>query len=470
MFVKHKLQAKLELWLYNFKLVYLLAIFRDMLKTALDQEADKLLACVHCGLCLPTCPTYRVLGNENDSPRGRLYLMRAVAEEKIDISPTYHKHLDQCVGCRACETVCPSGVNFGHLLETARAEMVETKPEKLTLWTRIKNFFLGLVLKQVFTRKWLLELVWKTLKLLQQSGLTTLLLKSGLFKYLPAIEFALALLNKAESQLPAARKLLNLPPSQINEISDSEIAATYQVAQFTGCIMEGLFTETNRATTRVLTRNSCFVEIPSTQVCCGALHAHSGFHKTAIMLAKANIDSFIPVGSQNSFPIIVNAAGCGAMMKDYGRLLANDPEYAERAQAFSQRVRDVSEFLTTIDLHTGQPIKAKVTYDAPCHLHHGQAVRQQPIDLLRKIPGAEFVPLVGAETCCGSGGIYNLTHPTMAQALLKEKIENILQTQADFLVTGNPGCAMHIGAGLQLAGEQTLVLHPIELLDLFYSK
>lgn len=437
-----------------------------MLKTTLDKEADKLLACVHCGLCLPTCPTYRQLGNENDSPRGRLYLMRAVAEEKIDISPTYHKHLDLCLGCRACETVCPSGVNFGHLLESARAEMVETKPEKLDFWTRVKNFFVGLVLKQVFTRKWLLNLLWATLKRLQKSGLVSLLLKSGLFKYLPVIEFALTLLEKAESQLPKAKELFNTSESNT---SDNAFDIAYQVAQFTGCIMEGLFTETNRATTRVLSNNGCLVEIPSSQVCCGALHSHSGFHKTAVMLAKANIDTFTPIGSKNDFPIIVNAAGCGAMMKDYGRLLADDPIYSERAKLFSSRVKDVSEFLGTIDLRKAQPLNAKITYDAPCHLYHGQNVRQQPIDLLKKIPGAEFVPLIGAETCCGSAGIYNLTHPTMAREILSEKIENIKKTTAEILVTGNPGCAMHIGAGLQLAGEKTLLLHPVELLDLAYQ-
>lgn len=439
-----------------------------MLKTTLDQEAEKLLACVHCGLCLPTCPTYRQLGNENDSPRGRLYLMRAVAEQKIDISPSYHKHLDMCLGCRACETVCPSGVNFGHLLESARAEMVETKEEKLGLWARIKNFFLGIVLKQVFTRKWLLNLLWKTLKLLQRSGFIDLLLKTGLLKYIPVLEFALTLLKKAESQLPLARKILASDNITIEETSIEALEFNYQVAQFTGCVMEGLFTETNRATTRVLAKNSCLVEIPSNQVCCGALHAHSGFHQTAMMLARINIDTFMPKASTSNFPIIVNAAGCGAMMKDYGRLLANDPLYAERAQAFSERVKDVTEFLATIDIRKGKPIDARITYDAPCHLHHGQAVREQPIDLLRKIPGAEFVPLVGAEMCCGSAGIYNLTHPNMARQILSEKIENIKNAAAQILVTGNPGCAMHIGAGLELAGVKTLLLHPVELLDLTY--
>lgn len=443
-----------------------------MLKTTLDQEAEKLLACVHCGLCLPTCPTYKQLGNENDSPRGRLYLMRAVAEQKIDISPSYHKHLDLCLGCRACETVCPSGVNFGNLLESARAEMVETKPEKLSLWTKIKNFFLGIVLKQVFTRKWLLNLVWTTLKFLQRSGFVNLLLKTGLLKYIPILEFALTLLKKAESQLPLARKILASDNTQTGNIDSAQaleaIEFNHQVAQFTGCVMEGLFSETNRATTRVLTKNSCLVEIPGSQVCCGALHAHSGFHKTAVMLAKLNIDTFMPIGSTSNFPIIVNAAGCGAMMKDYGRLLAHDPQYSERAQVFSERVKDVTEFLATIDLREGKPINSRITYDAPCHLHHGQAVRQQPIDLLKKIPGAEFVPLVGAEMCCGSAGIYNLTHPSMARQILTEKIENIKNTAAQILVTGNPGCAMHIGAGLELAGVSTLLLHPVEILDLMY--
>jgi glycolate oxidase iron-sulfur subunit len=435
-----------------------------MLTAALEKETEKLLACVHCGLCLQACPTYKQLGNENDSPRGRIYLMRAVAEGKLDVSPTYHKHIDQCLGCRACETACPSGVRFGNLLEAARAEIAEVKPEKLNLQARIKQTIVGFGLKHIFTRPSLLGLGWRLMKLLQQSGLVTLALQTRLFSFSPRLEFIVALLEQAKSQLPEARDLVK---SEQAAIPCSQSAERGSVSQFTGCIMEGLFNETNRATARVLSACGFKVESPQSQVCCGALHAHSGFRQSAIELAKANVDLFVPRNSEkNDTPIAVNAAGCGAMLKEYGELLAEDPDYAGRARILSSRVKDVSELPGKSGVPACKRLPVRVTYDAPCHLYHGQGVRQQPLDLLRSIPGIDFVPLPGAENCCGSAGIYNITHPEMAGRLLEEKVENIKKTKAKILVTGNPGCAMHIGAGLRLAGEKILVLHPMELLDL----
>lgn len=433
-----------------------------MLEAALKKEADKLLACVHCGLCLPACPTYRQLGNENDSPRGRVYLMRAVAEGKLEVSDTYHKHIDLCLGCRACETACPSGVRFGNLLEIARAEITENNAERLSLSTRVKQSVTGFVLKHIFSRPRLLNIGWSVAKRLRRNGLVTLALDAGLFRFAPQLEFSLALLEQAGSNLPAARALTGR-----DQTAPPVIAPTRRIAQFTGCVMEGLFTETNRATTFALEQNGCRVEIPSQQVCCGALHAHSGFHSAAVALAKTNIDAFAPAGTDDDTPIVVNAAGCGAMLKEYGELLADDPHYSARARAFSARVKDISEVLA--HARCGGAVEARITYDAPCHLYHGQAVREQPISLLKTIPGLQFVPLTGADACCGSAGIYNITHPEMASRLLQEKLENIRKTGAQILVTGNPGCAMHIGAGARLAGMKLLVLHPVEMLSLSYE-
>lgn len=435
-----------------------------MLKTALEQESEKLSACVHCGLCLPVCPTYQQLGNENDSPRGRLYLMRAVAENKLTVSDKYHKHLDLCLGCRACETVCPSGVQFGHLLEMARADMVEQPPANLTSQTRTRNRLTRLILTQVFAYPLRLKVVCWLATLVQRSHLANIMLKIGLPEWLASLRLPLALLTQAQSQQKQARKLLNLG----NKSPLPPPPPTQTVTQFLGCVMEGLFTETNRATTRVLETNGCKVTMPPQQRCCGALHAHSGLHQEALALAKANIDAFsVPDNAQQ--PIIVNSAGCGAMMKQYATLLANDPEYAPRAQAFSKRVQDISEFLATQPLKLGHTLKLRVTYDAPCHLYHGQAVREQPIDLIKQIPGVEFVPLLGAETCCGSAGIYNIAHPEMAQKILADKLAKIKQTGAQLIVTGNPGCAMHIGAALYLDNQLVILLHPVELIDLSYQ-
>lgn len=433
-----------------------------MLKAALAQESEKILACVHCGLCLPVCPTYKQLGNENDSPRGRIYLMRAVAEGRLTQTPAYNKHIDLCLGCRACETVCPSGVPFGRLLETARAEIVDAQNQQVAPALREKDLFMEFVLTQIFTRPYLLKVVWAFSRLFQRSGLANLL--AGLFENMPGMQFPLRLLVQAQSNLAKAKEKLGVKESSPFTTS----ATTRKVAQFSGCVMEGMFSETNQATSRVLAANGCQVAFPANQQCCGALHAHSGLHETAVKLAKANIDAF---GNQHSDePIIINAAGCGAMLKEYGDLLAGDAQYAERARAFSRRVQDISEFLAKLPVKQGNALPVKVTYDAPCHLYHGQNVRQQPIDLIKSIPGVEFVPLVGSENCCGSAGIYNVTHTEMANKVLADKIENIKKTGAQILVTGNPGCAMHIATGLEEAGIDILILHPAELLDLSYRK
>jgi glycolate oxidase iron-sulfur subunit len=484
------------------------------LKTALHQESERLLACVHCGLCLPTCPTYRQLGNENDSPRGRLYLMRAVAEERLTPSAKYVQHLDLCLGCRACETVCPSGVPFGHLLETARADLVLQPPANLPLSAVRRQAVAQFVLGQLFTRPRLLALIWAMVRLLQRSQLVAKINQWQWLKHTPGY-FPFLLLENARSPLDHQRGRLltgtkrtttvekqpvdfnsfhsanqgtsrqNLPPVGIADnsafskavdtnngqpIDRLNCAAARPVAQFQGCIMEGLFAETNRATTRVLQRAGQSVVFPAGQGCCGALHAHAGLRAEAIKLAQANIESFVPANEPRSLrPIIVNAAGCGAMLKNYAELLHDQPDYAERARHFSQQVQDVSEFLATCPLPPTAPLPWRVTYDAPCHLYHGQGVRQAPLQLLQAINGLEVIPLAGSEQCCGSAGTYNINQPAMAQKLLAEKLQAIDQTQAQIVVTGNPGCAMHLAAGLQAAARPILVLHPVELLDLAQS-
>jgi glycolate oxidase iron-sulfur subunit len=470
------------------------------LKTALNQESERLLACVHCGLCLPTCPTYRQLGNENDSPRGRLYLMRAVAEERLVPTDKYNQHLDLCLGCRACETVCPSGVPFGHLLEAARADLVAQPPPNLSLQVVRRWALTRFMLEQVFTRPRLMAVLWAMVRVLQRSPIVSMINRLKLLQYTPGY-FPLLLLENARSNLGLAaawRQLTQLagqsvlPGNQLasdkievnkvvvnkaaaNKTAANEVAANKvaeangncTVAQFQGCIMEGLFRETNQATTRVLRRFGVKVTLPVGQGCCGALQAHAGLRDVAVQLAKANVDAFVPVDALlTKQPIIVNAAGCGAMLKNYGELLHDQPDYAERARHFSQQVQDVSEFLVTCPLPATDPLPLKVTYDAPCHLYHGQGVRQAPLQLLQAIKGVEFVPLIGSEQCCGSAGTYNINHPEMARKLLAEKLQAIDQTQAQVVVTGNPGCAMQLAAGLQAAERSVLVLHLVELLDL----
>ena len=408
--------------------------------TPLGDSASGLDLCVHCGFCLQACPTYLVLEDENDSPRGRLMLMRGAVEGELAVDdPALTTHIDRCLGCRACETACPSGVPYGHLLEATRATMAMKRPI---------GWVASAVLATMASAP-LRRVALGLAKLARSLRLTSLLAR------LPGrAGFAFAML---ESTRPVFRS---------HGGTRSSGAQAASVATLDGCVMEGLFAHTNAATQRVLARNGYrHVQAPGQQ-CCGALHAHAGDDVHAKDLARRNVAAFEQSGADF---IAVNAAGCGAMMKDYGHLLRNDPAWAERAAAMSARVRDVSELLAAAGPIPGGRLPVRVSYDAPCHLHHAQRVVDPPMALLRVIPGLELVPLPDADRCCGGAGIYNLVEPETSADVLRPKLENIGFSEVALVATGNPGCHMQIGAGLLRSGSRVRCVHPVDLLDYSYN-
>ena len=423
--------------------------------TVLAAEEQKLLACVHCGLCLEACPTYVATGNENDGPRGRLYLMRAVAEGRLEnTSQAFQRHIDRCLGCRACEQACPAGVPYGQLLEASREELLHAQPK--SDWT---SKLLRFVLRHVWLSPARLRLFFGATRLFRDLGLPRIMLKSGLARMIsPRAEFAMALL---ESSRPIFQ---SRPETQIESNPRAET-----VMLFKGCVGEGLFARVNQATTRVLRANDYKVVAPKDQVCCGALHAHAGDLEGARELARKNIAAF----AQSQAPIITNAGGCGAMLTTYGNLFSNDEHLAEAAHQFSARVRDVSQQLATREMRDGEsPIDddESVACDLSCHLLYGQKAGDTSLKMLRSIRGMNFGELNNAERCCGAAGIYNLLEPELSRQVLKEKLDAIEASEADIVVTGNAGCQMQIGAGTSLAGMGVQVCHPIELIDESYAR
>jgi len=406
----------------------------------LSKEQAGIDACVHCGFCLQSCPTYLTLEDENDSPRGRIVLMRAMLEGRLEpTSDTVETHIAQCLGCRACETVCPSGVPYGHMLEATRATLAEHRP--------IPG--VARLILSVFERPVMLKLFLLGGRITRALGIANLL--SGL----PGrLGFAMSML--ASTKRGPTKRSTPTPTA----------GKRGSVAVLTGCVMEGLFAETNRATERVLLTNDYALQPAPDQRCCGALHAHAGDEHAAKRLAKANIEAF---EASNADFICTNAAGCGAMMKDYGHLLRHDPEWKDRAAAVSAKVRDVSELLSAAGPKRGGAVRMKVAYDAPCHLLHAQRVANPPLDVLRAIPELELVPLAESDVCCGSAGIYNLVEPETSDIVLKRKLDNIGNSNAEAIATGNPGCLMQIGAGLLRRGSPMSAIHPVELLDQSYA-
>ena len=400
-------------------------------------------ACVHCGFCLQACPTYLTLEDENDSPRGRIVLMRSLLEGTLTpTNESVETHIARCLGCRACETVCPSGVPYGHLLEATRATLARHRPIP-----RIARAVLA-----VFSRRALLSLSMFGGRLMRATGVAKLM--SGL----PGrVGFAMAMLSSTKR---ASNEGGGDYPPRGNGIRGN-------VAVLTGCVMDGLFADVNAATERTLLVNDYVVMRPPNQACCGALHAHAGDDEGARELARANIAAFEKTPCDF---IAVNAAGCGAMMKEYGHLLADDPQWRDRAAAVSAKVRDVSELLSAAGPKRGGPVPLRVAYDAPCHLLHAQRIAAPPLDVLRAIPELELVPLAESDVCCGSAGIYNLVEPETSNVVLDRKLENIEKANADVIATGNPGCMMQIGAGLVRARSRTSTVHPVELLDRSYRR
>ncbi|MDQ3082784.1 MAG: heterodisulfide reductase-related iron-sulfur binding cluster [Gemmatimonadota bacterium] len=408
--------------------------------SALEGVLPGIDACVHCGFCLQACPTYLTLEDENESPRGRIFLMRSLLEGTVEPSdPSVQAHIDRCLGCRACETACPSGVPYGHLLEATRATLRETRPTPLAARTIL----------WIFAHPVMLRIAMFASRLLAATPVPTVLSKTD-----GRLGFAMAMLASAGS--PLERDPYATPAG----------GARGKAAVLLGCVMEGLFTDTNRATERVLRVNGYATVSAPGQGCCGALHAHAGDLDTARLLARRNIAAF---ERSNADVVAVNAAGCGAIMKEYGHLLQDDSEWSERAGAVSARVRDVSELLAEAGPVAGGPLPLRVTYDAPCHLVHAQRVVTQPLAVLAAIPQLELIPLRDSEHCCGSAGIYNLIEPETSDAVLVPKLECIAETGAPYVVTGNPGCLMQIGAGLLRSGSRARAIHPVDLLDASYG-
>jgi glycolate dehydrogenase iron-sulfur subunit len=404
-------------------------------------------ACVHCGFCLQACPTYLALEDENDSPRGRLVLMRSLVDGTLALDdPAAHTHIGRCLGCRACETACPSGVPYGELLEATRATLAAVRPIPV----------IGAAILWVFARSRWLSAALAVARMLRATGVAALLGR------LPGrAGFGMAML--ASTRSPVGRHVRRYPYSPTGDGSRG------QVALLRGCVMEGLFHETNRATARTLIVNGYrLIDAPGQQ-CCGALHAHAGDLATARALARANVAAFERAGAR---AIVVNAAGCGAMLKSYGHLLADDPAWAERAAVVAAATRDVSEALAAAGPVPGAPIAGvtRITYDPPCHLQHAQRVAEPPLEVLAAVPGLTIVPLVDADQCCGAAGIYNLLEPAVSEAVLAPKLAHITASGADLVASGNPGCLMQIGAGLRRAGRTARAVHPVDLLDAAYGQ
>lgn len=404
--------------------------------------------CVHCGLCTASCPTYVETGDENDGPRGRIYLMRAVTDGRLAVSPEVRKHLDLCLDCRACETACPSGVKYGQIIEPFKVALQRSAGGERT------SFIQNLVLRHVFPHAGRVRVALAPARLFQRLGLLDWAERVGLTKLLPGT------LRHLQAMLPELSKSGPRLPSVLPPVGPKRA----RVALFLGCVADAMFPETNAATARVLRHNGCEVVVPRGQVCCGAIHYHSGVEGPAFDFARTNMDVFNP---DDFDAIIVNAAGCGAMLKDYAHLLP--PDDHDRAARFVAKVRDVSEFLARLGpIAPTHPLPMKVTYHDACHLVHAQGVRVQPRQLLAMVPGLELLPLEEGELCCGAAGTYNLTQPEMSERLGRRKMDHIEATGAEAVVTGNVGCILQIARKAKERGGSIKVMHPIDLLDLAY--
>lgn len=414
-------------------------------------EQDLLRACVHCGMCLATCPTYRITGQEMSSPRGRLWLMNAVAEGRMALDePIFNEQMFQCLDCRACEAVCPSGVQYGPLVEASRAQLENHKTRPLRE-RAVRGATLGFLFGDV--RR--MRVMVGALSLYQRTGVAKFARKSGLLKLMRSEEM--------EAMLPPLGQKPLIPGKERWKASSRARTVTL----FNGCMMGPVFADTNRAAARVMAHNGSDVEVPFGQQCCGALAVHSGMMDTARKLARQNIEAFERSGDE---PIVVTAAGCGSTLKEYGHLLKDDPEYASRAEAFSRRVKDVTEFLASSPI--AQPPRAVervVTYQEACHLAHAQRITAQPRKLLNSVPGLKLIEMRESSLCCGSAGIYNLLRPEMAKQLGDRKAVNTIATHADEVVTANPGCLLQLRQSLKRNGSEMRVTHIVDLLDEAYG-
>ena len=423
----------------------------DLLRT--PDYKEKLNQCIHCGLCLQACPTYSVFGTEMDAPRGRIALIRAASEGKIsveDFRNGFSQHIMLCLACRSCETACPSGVQYGALMEEARIVVEHNR-----LIGAAERFLRWLGTKQLMSRLGVLKFMARLMWVYEVTGLQSLV---------RALDFLPKVLKAMEGILPP----IELKFTSFGKTLPAEGQKRGRLLFFTGCIQEGFLAQVNAATLRVLQRNGFEVYTPHEQICCGAAHLHLGDKEGAKRLARQNIDAFL---AHECDAIITNAGGCGVSLKEYPHLLADDPIYMPLASKFSAKVQDINEFLAQ-NLYakpTGS-IKARVTYSDSCHLRHGQKVVNPPRDLLKGIRGLEYVELSRPDQCCGSAGVYNIAQVETANAVLDAKMADIAATGADLIVTSNTGCHMQLIAGVRRANLQARVMHVVEVLDLAYQE
>ena len=426
-----------------------LAVLPEQHHGPAQSDLDK---CVHCGLCLNACPTYRELGVEMDSPRGRLYQMNEVANG-APISASYIEHLDLCLACRGCETACPSGVPYGRIIEAARAEIRQQEQP-----TRFSRFTKKLIFDHLLPSPIALQAAGAAVFAYQATGLQRLVRATGILKLLSHHLASIEALSPGADIPFFYRKIGKTFPAIGQQ--------RHRVAFLSGCIANVSFARLNEATVRVLQKNGCEVVVPAAQTCCGALHVHSGLEADAQALARRNIDAVL---NDNFDAVITNAAGCGSTLKEYDHLLRDDPAYRDKALVFKHLMRDVTEFLDEIELNRDLgPVNEIVTYQDSCHLAHGQQIRVAPRRLLKSIPSLTFREMRNADTCCGSAGIYNVTQNEMATQILEHKMETVNSTKASLIVTANPGCMLQLAAGARLHGTGQRVLHVVELLDLSY--
>ncbi len=408
--------------------------------------------CVHCGLCLNACPTYRELGLEMDSPRGRVYQMVQVAAGAMPIGPSYIEHLGLCLACRACETACPSGVQYGRLIEAARTEIEQVVRRPWPV-----RVLRSLIFRRLLLSPALMSAAGWLLWLYEATGLRTLVESSGLLKEMGP-------LGRIAPLAPSAERPFFF--REIGRVFPAEGKRRYRVAFVAGCIANVCFARLNEATVRVLQKNGCEVVVPEGQTCCGALHAHSGLLEDARALARRNIDVFL---AEQYDAIITNAAGCGSTLKEYRELLEGDPAYAGRAARFSSLMKDVTEFLASIELNREMgPVPVVATYQDSCHLAHGQRVRVAPRKLLEAVPELRFREMPLSDLCCGSAGVYNVVQSEMAAQILETKMRNVNSTRAEVIATANPGCMLQLRAGARQHGHGQRVAHVVEILDEAY--
>ena len=433
----------------------------DLLKT--PRFKSLLNQCIHCGLCLPACPTYSVFRTEMDAPRGRIQLMRAASEGRIALNGALGAHINLCLGCRACEPACPSGVQYGALVETTRVAIEKARHPGLA-----ERAIRRLALRELMPHRERLRFVGRMMRLYQVIGLESLVRR---FNWMPRrFKTMQALLPPVSTRYPDYRQ----PAPALGPAGKRGT-----VAFFYGCIQDAFLTEINAATIRVLQRNGYEVHFPLAQTCCGAASLHVGEEELARDLARKNIDAFTPTpgpspvrtGEGSSFDAIINnAGGCGATLKEYGHLLQDDPAYAEKAKRFVAQVKDISEFLAEhLNVPPKGEVKLRVTYQDSCHLRNAQKVIRQPRDLLRAIPGIELVELKQPDHCCGSAGVYNIVQLDTAQAVLDAKMADIAATGAEVVVCSNTGCHLQLLSGVRQAGLNARVVHVVELLDQSYA-